>query len=219
MDKKKKMITFFLILLIPLGILIIKENLGTEEGIYVLSEEEENQDDISQDNISNENKDNVSKDNKENISPEEVTVYISGAVKTPGIVTLKKGDRLANAVEKVGGTTKSADLNKINMAIRLEDEQHYIIPKVGEEIEVLSNEKVNEKDGIVKGNNESSKININKASIEELDEIPGVGEATANKIVNYRNESGEFKSIEEIKNVNGIGDKKYEDMKDLISIE
>ena len=62
----------------------------------------------------------------------------------------------------------------------------------------------------------SSKININKATIEELDSLPGVGEATANKIVNYRDENGEFKSIEEIKNVNGIGDKKFQDMKDLI---
>ena len=62
------------------------------------------------------------------------------------------------------------------------------------------------------------KININTATIEQLDELPGVGEATANKIVNHREENGEFKSIEEIKNVNGIGDKKFEDMKELICV-
>ena len=100
----------------------------------------------------------------------------------------------------------------MNMAIKVEDEEHYIIPKIGEALEVQEN--------IMAENNgtkeDSSKININKATIEELDSLPGVGEATANKIVNYRDENGEFKSIEEIKNVNGIGDKKFQDMKDLI---
>ena len=98
------------------------------------------------------------------------------------------------------------------MAIKVEDEEHYIIPKIGEVLEV--------QESIMAENNgtkeDSSKININKATIEELDSLPGVGEATANKIVNYRDENGEFKSIEEIKNVNGIGDKKFQDMKDLI---
>ena len=62
-------------------------------------------------------------------------------------------------------------------------------------------------------------ININTANVQELDSLPGVGEATANKIVKYREEKGKFNSIEEIKNVNGIGDKKYEELKALISIE
>ena len=64
-----------------------------------------------------------------------------------------------------------------------------------------------------------SKININTADLKQLDDIPGVGEATANKILSYRDENGEFKSIEEIKNVNGIGDKKFENMKDLICVK
>ena len=68
-------------------------------------------------------------------------------------------------------------------------------------------------------NNKNNLININTASIQELDTLPGIGEATANKIVNYREEKGKFNSIEEIKNVNGIGDKKYEELKTLISIE
>ena len=59
-------------------------------------------------------------------------------------------------------------------------------------------------------------ININTASIQELDTLPGIGEATANKIVNYREEKGKFNSIEEIKNVNGIGDKKYEELKQML---
>ena len=138
-------------------------------------------------------------------------------MKKSGVVTLKEGDRLAVAVEELGGTTKKADLNQVNLAIRVEDEKHYIIPKIGEKVndgEVLQNENKTSDNFDEKSN----KININTATIEQLDELPGVGEATANKIVNHREENGEFKSIEEIKNVNGIGDKKFEDMKELICV-
>ena len=115
-------------------------------------------------------------------------------------------------MEKLGGTTNKADLNKVNLAMKVEDEQHYIIPKIGEEVSEESVEVTNKE----VSSQESSKININTATIEELDTLPGVGEATANKIVNHRSENGEFKTVEEIKNVNGIGDKKFENIKELI---
>ena len=106
----------------------------------------------------------------------------------------------------------------MNLAIKIEDEMHYIIPEIGEEINYTSE---NIKDDIVSKDttNNSAKININTATIEELDTLPGVGEATANKILNHRKENGNFKSIEEIKNVNGIGDKKFENIRELISVE
>lgn len=206
MFKMKKIVPFAIVLIICISTLIIKENLNSRKEIYVLSEDSKEMTISENENI----------DKEESVSSEEVTVYISGEVKKPGIVTIKNGQRLAVAVEKVGGTTKDADLNRINMAIKLEDEKHYIIPKIGEEIDIISNEKNDTNVDIDRGND--SKININSATIEELEKIPGVGEATANKIINYRNENGEFKSIEEIKNVNGIGDKKYEDMKNIICL-
>lgn len=103
--------------------------------------------------------------------------------------------------------------------MKVKDEEHYIIPKYGD----IKREKNNKEESITEKDNsndkeESQKININTASIEELDKLPGVGEATANKIVNHRKENGDFKNIEEIKNVNGIGDKKFENMKDLICV-
>ena len=209
MNKWKRIIFFIMILTICIAGLFIKNKLSQQEEIFVLSEEN------SKDDLEIEKDANIEINESTNeVSSKEVTVYISGEVNSPGIVTVNSGERLANVVEKVGGVTSNADLNQVNMAIKVEDEEHYIIPKIGEVLEVQEN--------IMAENNgtkeDSSKININKATIEELDSLPGVGEATANKIVNYRDENGEFKSIEEIKNVNGIGDKKFQDMKDLIIV-
>lgn len=209
---KKKIFVFVIILLICPTILLVKDKLNSKDDIYVLTEES---------TVSDENKNN---DKKENISNKEITVYVSGEVNKSGVVTLKEGDRLAVAVEKLGGTTKKADLNNINLAIRVKDEEHYIIPKIGEakqeELKDVNNTKDIENAEIKNENTakDSSKININTATLEELDKLPGVGEATANKIISHREENGQFKTIEDIKNVNGIGDKKFENMKELICV-
>lgn len=213
MFKIKKIIVFLFILLISVGGLLIKDRYISKNDIYVLSGQNcENTTDNNSKIKNTEEEKNLKVTNK------EITVYISGAVKNPGIVTLNSGERLATAVDKVGGTTEKADLNKVNLAIKIEDEMHYIIPEIGEEINYTSE---NIKDDIVSKDttNNSAKININTATIEELDTLPGVGEATANKILNHRKENGNFKSIEEIKNVNGIGDKKFENIRELISVE
>ena len=209
MANKKKIYIFLLILFICPISLFVKDKLSSKEDIYVLTDENNT---LEDNQSSNEEIEELKKE--DNIDNKEITVYISGEVKKAGIVILKSGDRLATAVEKLGGTTNKADLNKVNLAMKVEDEQHYIIPKIGEEVSEESVEVTNKE----VSSQESSKININTATIEELDTLPGVGEATANKIVNHREENGEFKSIEEIKNVNGIGDKKFEDMKELICV-
>ncbi|MBC6695997.1 helix-hairpin-helix domain-containing protein [Terrisporobacter mayombei] len=213
MFKTKKIIVFLFILLISVGGLLIKDRYISKNDIYVLSGQNcENTTD------NNSKIKNAEEEKNLKVTNKEITVYISGAVNNPGIVTLNSGERLATAVDKVGGTTEKADLNKVNLAIKIEDEMHYIIPEIGEEINYTSE---NIKDDIVSKDttNNSAKININTATIEELDTLPGVGEATANKILNHRKENGNFKSIEEIKNVNGIGDKKFENIRELISVE
>lgn len=141
-----------------------------------------------------------------------ITIHISGEVNNPGIVNIESDKRLSDAVDKLGGVTENADLNNINLAMKIEDAKHYIIPKIGEEIK--NNESINNENN----NIGSNKVNINNATIEDLDKLPGIGEATANKIINYREENGDFKSIEELKNVNGIGSKKYEQIKDEITL-
>ena len=207
MANKKKIYIFLLILFICPISLFVKDKLSSKEEVYVLTDENNT---LEDNQSSNEEIEELKKE--DNIDNKEITVYISGEVKKAGIVILKSGDRLATAVEKLGGTTNKADLNKVNLAMKVEDEQHYIIPKIGEEVSEESVEVTNKE----VSSQESSKININTATIEELDTLPGVGEATANKIVNHRSENGEFKTVEEIKNVNGICDKKFENIKELI---
>ena len=216
---KKKIFVFAIILLICPTILLVKDKLNSKDDIYVLTEEST----VSDENKNNDKKEKI-EDEKENISNKEITVYVSGEVNKSGVVTLKEGDRLAVAVEKLGGTAKKADLNNINLAIRVKDEEHYIIPKIGEakqeDLKDVNNTKDIENAEIKNENTakDSSKININTATLEELDKLPGVGEATANKIISHREENGQFKTIEDIKNVNGIGDKKFEKMKELICV-
>lgn len=222
MEKNKKSIIFLIITFICVTTIIIKDKLYFKDDIYIVSKEEPNNKESilanSEDAHDNyEEVNNIKKDTLDDeINSEMITVYISGQVNNPGVVTLENSKRLADAIELLGGVTEDADLNRINMALKIKDEEHYIIPKIGEEISndsLLINNTIE-----ANSKSESNKININLATIKELEDLPGVGEATANKIVRYRDENGNFKSIEEIKNVNGIGDKKYEDLKELISI-
>lgn len=231
MNNKGKIITFAIIVLISIGGLLCKGYLSDE--VYVLNEEENTskntEDTINKnDGAENSSSSNSNEDNKseKDVGVKEITVYISGQVAKEGVVTLSSDKRLADAVEKLGGLTKNADTNNINLAMKLEDEKHYIIPKEGEVIQnnsdstqVTSNKDNNSSNNATQSDSQGSKININTADLKQLDDIPGVGEATANKILSYRDENGEFKSIEEIKNVNGIGDKKFENMKDLICVK
>ena len=239
MNNKGKIITFVIIILVSIGGLLCKGYLSDE--VYVLNEEEntsKNTEDIinKNDDVDNSSSSNSNEANKltnrseKDVGVKEITVYISGQVAKEGVVTLSSDKRLADAVEKLGGLTKNADTNNINLAMKLEDEKHYIIPKEGEVIQNNSdstqvtsnkgnnNQANNSSNNATQSDSQGSKININTADLKQLDDIPGVGEATANKILSYRDENGEFKSIEEIKNVNGIGDKKFENMKDLICV-
>ena len=211
--KKWKIIIFVLILLFSIYKVIDSKNLDIKDNVYIVSQSDVHEKESISNNISDEN-DNQEKEKIkiENINKKTITVFISGEVKNPGVVTIDAEKRLSDAVNELGGTTENADLNKVNLATKLKDESHYIIPKIGDNLESFNNE-TSEND------NKNNLININTASIQELDTLPGIGEATANKIVNYREEKGKFNSIEEIKNVNGIGDKKYEELKTLISIE
>lgn len=142
---------------------------------------------------------------------EEIMVHISGAVNKPGILRLDSNKRVVDALDLAGGARDDADLDKINLAAKLHDEEKIYIPKIGE---VQSN--ISSLDSSPSSSASSSKININSADLNELTKIPGVGEKTAQKILDYR-ANNSFSSIEDIKNVPGIGDKKFESMKDYIS--
>lgn len=151
-----------------------------------------------------------------------IIVHITGAINKQGIVELKQGSRIADAIEKAGGSLETADLDKVNLAYVLEDGQKVYIPKIGDEIEVF--EYITEGSGnnvIIddEDKRDDTQININKASQTELELLPGIGPSIALKIIEYREENGKFDNIEDIKNVTGIGDSKYNNIKDKICVE
>ena len=170
---------------------------------------------------------------EENEDDTKIFVHVTGAVKNEGIVEIKEEGRIADAVEAANGFTEEADISQINLAYKLEDGQKIYISsikdeKIKEEEKVLEKEYVTDEagDDIIIEDDISSvkskkdgKININTAMESELEEIPGVGESTAKKIIEYRKNNGKFKEIEDIKNVSGIGDSKFENMKEKICVK
>lgn len=151
--------------------------------------------------------------------PAEISVYICGYVKNPGVVRVIEGTRLDEAVKLVGGAKEEADLQAVNLAYRLADEDMVYIPKKGEKHQDTG--KAIPGVNTVKGatENKSGKININTADEKELDTLEGVGPATARAIIQYREQKGPFKTIEDIKKVKGIGEAKFNSMKDKITVE
>ncbi len=137
----------------------------------------------------------------------EIYVDISGQVKKPGVYQVTDGTRLFEVIEMAGGLTADADKDGFNQAEVVSDGEKVIIPAKGENSDSLTGS----------GVTTSGLININTADSTTLQEIPGVGPATADKIIAYRSENGRFASKEDIKNVSGIGDKTYEKMKDKIT--
>jgi len=206
LTKKQKFI-FFIVLFIMIGVIIyyIYSNLYSNNNLFLL--EENNL-------ISNEFIENTSNyiSNKKSTETNTIVVYICGAVKESKVITLKENSRICDAIDAVGGLTEEAVLTDINLAYILEDGEKIYIPKKGEELQNSSSPSYNT-------NEKTTKININKATQTELETIPGIGPSTALKIINYRNENGKFLKKEDIKNVSGIGDAKFESMKDFISIK
>lgn len=215
-SKKQKIILIFLGIVAVIGITYYSY---TNEKNIEISQENE----LEVENETNEI--NVDEENSEKIAT--IKVHVSGAVKNEGVYELEEDARIADAIEKAGGVSDIANMKNVNLASKLEDGMKIYIPKQGED--VLENnleENSNNKETTLGGSgtnsnvgNEKGKININKATKEELDTLPGIGESTAQKIIKYREEHGSFKNIEELKEVKGIGDAKYEEIKDLVDIK
>ena len=189
--------------------------------LYFKTEEKEN---IQ--NIFEEVENNVTTNTVENENTEEakkIAIHITGEVKKTGVIYLKEGSRIVDAIEKAGGITKNADLSKVNLAYVLQDGQKLYIPNKKDNASVYISEDSGQ-DVIDNGNtntktkNKRKKININTANKEELQSISGIGPALAEKIVSYRNTNGKFKKVEDLKNVSGIGESKYKNIKDSICI-
>lgn len=161
-------------------------------------------------------------------SKNKIVVHVIGEVMNPGVVELNEGARIIDAINKCGGVTENSDLSIINLAFLLEDGIQIYIPKKNENLEekqlvvsdagksVIMESATKENENKDTG---TAKVNINTANEEKLKTLPGVGESMAKKIVEYRNKNGKFSSIEDIKNVTGIGESKYDSIKDYITIK
>jgi len=172
---------------------------------------------------------NNEKEKNEDKEEDVMAIHVTGEVKNPGVVKVKQGSRIEDIIEAAGGLTENADITNVNLAFEVED---------GMKIRIPSNDEDNENEGNIiehyitqdsgKGvivsedkssENLSSVININTANETELEQLPGIGASIAGRIIDYRNKNGKFKAIEDIKNVTGIGETKFEKIKDLIKVK
>ena len=161
--------------------------------------------------------------------PETLQVYISGAVRNPGVYSLRPTDRLQQAVEAAGGASAEAQLEAINLAVRVQDEGHYHIPRLGEAPTPQFVPGPQSHRGPASGTGPLSAAatgaehcggltDLNSASTHELEQLPGIGPVRASGIASYREAHGPFQSIDEVQNVTGIGPVTFEGIRDLISV-
>ena len=157
----------------------------------------------------------VKKEEKEE-SPEQdlITVDVKGAVKSPGIYDLPVGSRVHDAVQKAGGLTEQADSKSLNLAQKVSDEALVYVPSKGEE--AASQQAAS---GTTPSSSKEKKINLNKASLEELKQVKGLGGKRAQDIIDHREANGKFKSVDELKKVSGIGAKTIEKLKDYVTAD
>ena len=212
---KKSIIFISIIIVCVIGTYYLfikeKEYIGNDSNLIISNE------------IEKETKENDTKDIEEK---NKIVVYIAGAIKNEGVYELEENSRITDIIEKAGGLTDDANINNINLAYILQDGVKVYIPKDNDKNEIKDEtniyvSKENGESNIDNGTSvetKNSKININTATQTELETLPGIGPSTATKIINYRKENGKFNSIEELKKVSGIGDSKYNKIKEMIRI-
>lgn len=188
-----------------------------------------NYDEVNSNEILVSNLKNNEKEKNEDKGEDVMAIHVTGEVKNPGVVKVKQGSRIEDIIEAAGGLTENADITNVNLAFEVED---------GMKIRIPSNDEGNENEGniiehyitqdsgkgVIVSEDKSSEnlslvININTANETELEQLPGIGASIAGRIIDYRNKNGKFKAIEDIKNVTGIGETKFEKIKDFIKVK
>ena len=162
-------------------------------------------------------KDSVSENEVKKEEPVEqdlITVDVKGAVKAPGIYDLPVGSRVNDAVQKAGGLTEQADSKGLNLAQKVSDEALVYVPSKGEEV---ASQQAGS--GAPSSTSKDKKVNLNKASLEELKQVKGLGGKRAQDIIDHREANGKFKSVDELKKVSGIGAKTIEKLKDYVTVD
>ncbi len=208
MNKQKKIIIFIITVTIYFFLIwprSTKANLSTEHN--------NNQNEVTQDEPAEDNQNSVlqptTTESTESDSTKQIVVDLRGAVTNPGIYKLDPDSRMYELIKKAGGF-KDANQECINQAQILADEQQITIPHHNEE---CSQDSPSTNDG-----SNETKLNINTATVEQLTTLPGIGQTRAQQIIEYRDTNGNFKTIDDLKNVNGIGEQTFLNISKLISV-
>lgn len=173
----------------------------------------EHEDFLQQIEMVNENEQSA-QTNEINVSTDEVIVDIKGAIKHPGVYEVNKNSRIHNVIELAGGFTEKADEKQINLAQKVHDEMVIYVPKKGEiDIPITQSTQIGQS-----STEGMDKIRLNSATAEELTKLNGIGPAKAEAIINHREEHGPFMQVEDLLQVNGIGEKTLENIRDNIII-
>ena len=151
---------------------------------------------------------------EEPVEQDLITVDVKGAVQSPGIYDLPVGSRVNDAVQKAGGLTEQADSKSLNLAQKISDEALVYVPTKGEE---AASQQAGP--GTASSTSKEKKVNLNKASLEELKQVKGLGGKRAQDIIDHRETNGKFKSVDELKKVSGIGAKTIEKLKDYVTVD
>ncbi|WP_102345527.1 helix-hairpin-helix domain-containing protein [Bacillus sp. Marseille-P3661] len=211
-QKNPKVVTGFLLCFIFLGALLFINNTvdkkDKEDTALVLENELNEFKGLQQEQDA---KEELGED-LQPVEPEQVYVDVKGSVQKPDVYSIESNKRIYDAIELAGGFTAEADQARINLAARVKDEMVIYVPAIGEEHDPFFQqlETANE--------HHDGKININSATSDQLQQLPGIGPAKATSIINYREEHGPFKNSNDLLNISGIGEKSLEKILDLITV-
>lgn len=139
---------------------------------------------------------------------QRLVVHVVGAVRRPGLYRLDQGDRIADAVRRAGGTTRSADLQAINLAAPLADGSQVVVPRRVSATAAAAG---------APSSSPAGPVHLNTATLEQLDELPGVGPVTAQKILDYRTKHGAFSSVDELDAISGIGPARLDQLREVVA--
>jgi competence protein ComEA len=145
-----------------------------------------------------------------------VVVHVAGAVVTPGVVTLAAGSRVIDALEAAGGGLPNADLDRLNLAAKVVDGQRVLVQHVGDPPAAADPSVAD--GGTAAGGGPTGPLNLNAASQAELEQLPGIGPSLAQAIIAERTRRGGFRSVNELREVRGIGERRFADLKSLVTV-
>ncbi|MCY6959722.1 ComEA family DNA-binding protein [Clostridium brassicae] len=215
MEKKEKLVGSIVMIVMCLIFLIVgyfctKPKANNAE-VTVKNDQVKNKEEVIID------KSNSSQEKEHYNEYKKIVVEIKGEVKKPNVYDMKYGTRVYELIGKAGGYTENADTTCVNGSMKLKDEDCIIICKKGEENKT-NNNTINRSNSIKESSSGSDKIDINAATKEDLKTLPGVGEVTAEKIIDYRDKNGGFTSVDELTKVDRIGEKTLAKFKDKIQV-